>query len=203
MGVGTSPPLSITRQKEGWEGQILSEPTQQNEWWSQDPNSDLLDYSSGCFHCICSSLWVPWILDNDGCGKQPGLVGTAQPWSWIPGSHVLPVNWWPGTWYFYPLALSFPRSNNKTTSPGGLQGQWGYQGEEDNTEHLLLMTRLSSKIKNHEMILLLLPIACGSLTAVSWLSVRPGKSFLPQFLKYLCSLFVILFPFSFHLLLSF
>lgn len=30
-----------------------------------------------------------------------------------------------------------------------------------------------------------------------------GSQFLPQFLKYLCSLFVIFFPFSFHLLLSF
>ena len=66
-----------------------------------------------------------------------------------------------------------------------------------------LMTRLSSKIKKHEMILLLLPIACWSLTAVSWLPVHPGKSFLPQFLRYLCSLFAIFFPFSVHLLLSF
>lgn len=160
-------------------------------------------YSSDCFHRVRSSLLVPWILDTDGCGEQPGLVGTAQPRSWTPGSHVLPVNWWPRTWHFYSLDLSFPTSNNKTTSPGVLKGQWGHQGEEDNTEHLLLVTRLSSKIKKHEMILLLLPIACGSLTAVSWLPVHPGKSIFTSISEIPLLTLCYFLSFSFHLLLSF
>lgn len=92
-GVETSHPLSVTReQKKAEKVKYFLSPHNKMSDGAKVQTPDLLAYSSGSSR-VRSSLLAPWILDTDGCREQPGLVGTAQPRSWTPGSHVLPVNW--------------------------------------------------------------------------------------------------------------
>ena len=161
------------------------------------------------FHCVCSPLLAPWILDNDKCGKQPwagGKIKAMESEHPDPRSYLLTGDL--GTSLLSEPQL--PHVRWKTTPLGrGIVREVKLSiMVKTPTQNLLCVLLKTSKktLDGAQSSSHFLWTSCCYFSG-SVFTPCPGKSFQPQFLKYLsalCSLFMLMFSFPgrFHLFLE-